>query len=156
MPVRHAVPADFDDICDMLLAHAAHEGGTMTLHRDELHETLFGERPVGRALIASAEGSDAAAGCALWYPTFSTWASRRGIWLEDLYVRPECRRLGLGRELLRFLRSLTTGRVEWDVSHGNDAAEAFYRSLGAGPVGGWTRYRWAPTTETPGAETVGV
>lgn len=134
----------------MLLAHADHEGGEMTLHRDELHTTLFGPHRVGRALIASPEGSSETAGCALWYPTFSTWASRRGIWLEDLYVKPGYRRHGLGRELLAFLRSLTTGRVEWDVSHGNTSAEAFYQALGAGPVGGWTRYRWAPTTGEPG------
>jgi GNAT superfamily N-acetyltransferase len=154
MPVRTAEPSDFDEICDMLLAHAAHEGGEMTLHRAELFETLFGSRPVGRALIASPADSPAAAGCALWYPTFSTWASRRGIWLEDLYVRPEYRRHGLGRELLDALRSKTTGRVEWDVSHGNEAAEAFYQSLGAIPVGGWTRYRWAPTRELPETELV--
>lgn len=149
MPVRAAEPADLDEICAMLLAHAAHEGGAITLHRNELRETLFGTEPVGHALIATSPGSAQVGGCALWYRTFSTWAGRRGIWLEDLYVKPEHRRHGLGRELLAALRERTTGRIEWDVSHGNTAAEAFYAALGAAPVGGWTRYRWAPTTDVP-------
>jgi GNAT superfamily N-acetyltransferase len=149
MPVRPAEPADFDAVWALLLAHAAHEGGVMAQHRAEMQDTLFGPSPVGGALVAMPPGSATVVGCALWYPTFSTWASRRGIWLDDLFVEPEHRRHGLGRELLMTLRGMTTGRVEWDVSHGNAAAEAFYASLGAKPAGGWTRYRWAPTTEVP-------
>lgn len=149
MPVRPAEPGDFEEICALLQAHAAHEGAAhlMTLRPDAMYETLFGERPVGRAHVASPPcAPDTIAGAALWYPTFSTWESRQGIWLEDLYVKPEYRRHGLGRELLTTLRSLTAGRVEWEVAHGNGEAEAFYRSLGAREVGGWTRYRW----EAPG------
>lgn len=144
MPVRPAEPADFDEICSLVLAHADHEGAVsqVTLLADEMYEALFGDQMVARAHVALPPSASVIAGVALWYPTFSTWESRRGIWLEDLYIRPEYRRHGLGRELLGALRSLTTGRVEWEVSHGNDGAEDFYLSLGARPVGGWTRFRW--------------
>jgi GNAT superfamily N-acetyltransferase len=145
MPVRPAEPADFEEICELLLAHAAHEGAAdqVTLNRQETYEALFGDRPVARAHIASPpDAPQTIAGFALWYPTFSSWQTLPGIWLEDLYVKPEHRRYGLGRELLSALRALTSGRVEWDVAHGNHAAEKFYQKLGAEPVGGWTRYRW--------------
>ncbi|QFG24234.1 GNAT family N-acetyltransferase [Actinomadura sp. WMMB 499] len=146
MPVRPAEPDDFEAICAMLLAHAAHEGAgdQMRLHREETYAALFGAAPVVRAHIASPpDAPGTTAGFALWYPTFSSWATKPGIWLEDLYIEPEHRRHGLGRELLDTLRSLTDGRVEWDVADGNDAAQDFYRSLGALPVGGWIRYRWS-------------
>ncbi|MFC4944420.1 GNAT family N-acetyltransferase [Pseudonocardia sp. GCM10023141] len=149
MPVRPAEPADLDAICAMIKAHAELEGGAVALHLTELHETLFADHAIGHALIATPPGSTVPAGCALWYRTFSTWAGRRGIWLEDLYVEPEHRRHGLGRELLMALRAATTGRVEWDVARANDGAQAFYRSLGAEPIEGWTRFRWAPTTPQP-------
>ncbi|MHB1930729.1 MAG: GNAT family N-acetyltransferase, partial [Acidimicrobiales bacterium] len=104
---------------------------------------LFGPDPVLRALVAHPEAEPGtAAGCALWYPTFSSWAASAGIWLEDLYVRPAYRRLGLGRELLAALRAGTSGRVEWDVHRDNADAPRFYTSLGASPVPEWIRYRW--------------
>ncbi|MFB9836900.1 GNAT family N-acetyltransferase [Actinoallomurus acaciae] len=146
MSVRPIEPADFEEICALLLAHAAHEGvaDRVRLDRQETYDALFGDHPVARAHIATPpDAPDVIAGFALWYPTFSSWDTRAGIWLEDLYIKPEYRRYGLGRELLSALRSLTSGRVEWDVAHGNDGAEKFYRSLGAEPVGGWTRYRWS-------------
>ncbi|MEV5575230.1 GNAT family N-acetyltransferase [Spirillospora sp. NPDC052269] len=146
MPVRPAEPGDFEEICALLLDHAEHEGAVdlMRLHRRRTHDALFGEDPVIRAHVASPpDVPGTVAGLALWYPTFSSWETRSGIWLEDLYVRPEHRRYGLGRELLNTLRSLTDGRVEWDVAHGNQGAEGFYRRLGAEPVGGWTRFRWS-------------
>ena len=145
MPVRAAEPDDFEEICELLLAHAAYEGaGRVSLHRRETYEALFGEHSVARAHIAvPPDAAETVAGFALWYPTFSSWETRPGIWLEDLYVKPEHRRYGLGRELLATLRSLTSGRVEWDVAHGNDGAESFYQRLGAQPIRGWTRYRWS-------------
>ncbi|WP_067479433.1 GNAT family N-acetyltransferase [Actinomadura hibisca] len=146
MPVRPAEPADFDEICVLLLDHAAHEGAAdrMRLRLRETYDALFGDAPVVRGHIAvPPDAHGTVAGIALWYPTFSSWETRSGIWLEDLYIKPEYRRYGLGRELLATLRELTEGRLEWDVAHGNDGAERFYRSLGAEPVGGWTRYRWS-------------
>jgi GNAT superfamily N-acetyltransferase len=146
MPVRPAEPGDFEEICALLQAHAVHEGAAdqARLHRTETYDALFGVQPLVWAHIASPpEAPEVVAGFALWYPTFSSWETRAGIWLEDLYIKPEYRRYGLGRELLATLRSLTEGRVEWDVARGNDDAESFYRRLGAEPVGGWTRYRWS-------------
>jgi GNAT superfamily N-acetyltransferase len=88
------------------------------------------------------DGNGGLAAHALWYPTFSTFLGRTGIWLEDLYVRPEHRRKGYGRELLTFLRQQTQGRLEWDVLEWNAPAMDFYQRLGARPMAGWTRYRW--------------
>jgi GNAT superfamily N-acetyltransferase len=85
------------------------------------------------------------AGFALWFRTFSTFLGRSGIWLEDLFVRPEHRGRGLGKELITHLRTLTTGRVEWAVLDWNDPAIGFYQGLGAAPLDGWTTYRWSPS-----------
>lgn len=145
MPVREAVPADTAAIAEMVREHAAHEGGLEQCRFDEARgrSALFGDEPVLRALVAHPDGAPGtAAGCALWYPTYSSWAAEPGIWLEDLYVKPAHRRLGLGRELLTALRARTAGRIEWDVHHDNADAPRFYLSLGAAPVPEWVRYRW--------------
>ncbi len=145
MPVRDARPGDVAEIAAMVREHAAHEGALEQCRFDAGagRAALFGPSPTLRALVAHLEGeAERPAGFALWYPTFSSWAATAGIWLEDLYVRPEHRRSGLGRELLAALRAATPGRIEWDVKHGNDDAAAFYRRLGAAPVEGWTKYRW--------------
>ncbi|MBP2477826.1 GNAT superfamily N-acetyltransferase [Crossiella equi] len=145
MPVRDATPADLDDICDLIQEHAAYEGHPgLLLDRQDMREHLFGPHPWARVLIATPpEAPTLTAGFALWHNTFSTWAAQPGIWLDDLFIRAEHRKHGLGRELLAVLRTRTTGRVEWEVQQGNTSAEGFYRSLGAHPVNGWTRYRWS-------------
>jgi GNAT superfamily N-acetyltransferase len=108
-----------------------------------LREHLFGERPVAEVLIAEHGGE--AAGFALFFHTFSTFLGRPGIYLEDLYVRPEFRRAGIGRALLVHLASVARergcGRLEWSVLDWNEAAIGFYRGIGASPVSGWTVYR---------------
>ncbi len=86
---------------------------------------------------------------AMYFVTFSTWLGRPGLWLEDLFVRPEFRGEGLGRALLDAVRARTDGRVEWAVLDWNEPAIGFYRSLGAEPVEGWTRYRWLPGSGPP-------
>ncbi|MCK2239873.1 MULTISPECIES: GNAT family N-acetyltransferase [unclassified Crossiella] len=144
MPVREATPADLDDICDLIQEHATYEGNqTLTLNRADMAEHLFGPQPWAAVLIAEPpDRPGTTAGFALWHNTFSTWAAQPGIWLDDLFVRAGYRGYGLGRELLAELRCRTDGRVEWEVRWGNTSAEGFYRSLGAHPVDGWTRYRW--------------
>ncbi|HXY28850.1 MAG TPA: GNAT family N-acetyltransferase, partial [Acidimicrobiales bacterium] len=67
---------------------------------------------------------------------------KHGIWLEDIYVRPEHRRRGHATALLAHLREQTQGRLEWDVLEWNAPALDFYQRLGARPMAGWTRYRW--------------
>ena len=71
--------------------------------------------------------------------TFSTFLGRTGIWLEDLYVRPEHRRRGYATALLEHMRSLTEGRLEWEVLEWNSPAIDFYQRVGARPMAGWTR-----------------
>jgi GNAT superfamily N-acetyltransferase len=108
---------------------------------ESLQDALFGDEPGARVLIAETDDGRVA-GMALWFPTFSTFLGRSGIWLEDLFVRPEFRGSGFGRALIDHLRTLTDGRVEWAVLDWNQRAIRFYESLGARPVPGWTRYRW--------------
>ena len=85
------------------------------------------------------------AGIAIWYVTFSTWKVRHGVWLEDLFVTPERRGLGLGRMLLETLAQVCVERgyprFEWWVLDWNTPAHGFYRSLGAVPQDEWTVWR---------------
>ena len=108
-----------------------------------LREQLFGERPVAEVLIADRGGD--AAGFALFFHTFSTFLGKPGIYLEDLYVRPEFRGSGVGRALLvhlgRLAKERGCGRIEWAVLDWNEPAIGFYGSIGASPVSGWTVYR---------------
>jgi GNAT superfamily N-acetyltransferase len=108
-----------------------------------LQEALFGTRPAAEALIAELEGE--VAGYALFYPTFSTFLAIQGIWLEDLYVRPEHRKAGAGRALLAAvaarLRERGGQRLEWSALDWNELALGFYRSLGAGAMTEWITHR---------------
>ncbi len=108
-----------------------------------LHESLFGARPYAEVLIAERDG--AAAGFALFFHNYSTFLARPGIYLEDLYVRPECRGHGVGKTLLRRLAALAVerncGRLEWSVLNWNTDAIGFYEQLGARPQDEWTVYR---------------
>lgn len=108
---------------------------------DELEDALFGERAFVHVTIAERPHASFA-GLAMWYRTFSSWARTSGIWLEDLFVVEAHRASGVGRELMDYLRAQTDGRIEWDVSPGNVAAERFYARLGAVALPGVTRYRW--------------
>jgi GNAT superfamily N-acetyltransferase len=142
MIVRDAEPRDLEEILALVrsLAEYEREPGAVVFDREEFARHCFGEDPVARVLIANVD--EAVAGFALYYRTFSTWLGRDGIWLEDLFVRPEYRRQGCARELLAELRRRTSGRVEWAVLDWNEPAHDFYRSIGATPVDGWTIWRW--------------
>lgn len=143
MPIRDATAADLDQICALIEEHARYEGNDqLELDRAGMREYLFGSAPVAWAVIA--ETSARVAGFALCTWSFSTWEARPGIWLDDLYIRPDFRSHGFGRAMLAELGSRTSGRVEWEVRAGNERAEAFYQRLGAEPVHGWVQYRWRP------------
>ena len=105
-----------------------------------LAAALFGEAP--RVFCDIAETDGAAAGFALWFYTFSTFRGKHGIYLEDLFVRPEHRGLGIGKALLAGLARRCVeedlGRLEWAVLDWNEPAIAFYRSMGARLLDGWT------------------
>ena len=143
MPIRDATPDDLDEIAAMIRELAEYEQAADEVAFDpaDLATHLFGPDPAAHVLIATADGGTVI-GMALWYRTFSTWVGRPGIWLEDLFVRPEHRGSGAGRALLDAVRAGTGDRVEWAVLDWNESAIGFYRSLGAEPVDGWTRYRW--------------
>jgi GNAT superfamily N-acetyltransferase len=137
--------ATVDDVPEILalireLADYERELESARATEDQLRAHLFGPDPAASVLVAEADGE--VAGFALWYRTFSTWEGAPGIWLEDLFVRPQFRKRGLGLALLQELRRLTDGRVEWAVLDWNQPSIDLYEALGARPVDGWTRYRW--------------
>jgi GNAT superfamily N-acetyltransferase len=110
---------------------------------ERLRDTLFGARPAAEVVIA--EDADEAVGFALFFHNYSTFLAQPGIYLEDLYVRPEARGRGAGRALLAHLARLAKergcGRLEWWVLDWNESAIRFYRSLGAQPMDDWTVFR---------------
>jgi GNAT superfamily N-acetyltransferase len=110
---------------------------------ESLVEVLFGEKPAAEVLLAF-EG-DSAVGFAVYFYNFSTWLGRPGLYLEDLFVRPEKRGKGYGRallvELAKIARDRGCGRMEWAVLDWNEPAIKFYRSLGAQPMHEWTVFR---------------
>jgi GNAT superfamily N-acetyltransferase len=148
VPVRPARPSDLSEILALVRELADYEemADEVVLRPEQLEAALFGREPVAHVLVAEADGGEVA-GMALWFPTFSTFLGQPGIWLEDLFVRPAHRRRGHGRALLAELRSMTDGRVEWDVLDWNTPAQEFYDQLGAAPMDGWTRYRWSPAEQ---------
>jgi GNAT superfamily N-acetyltransferase len=140
--IRDAEETDVPEILALVreLAEYEREPDAVTFDADEFAGHLFGDGAVARCLIAEHDG--AVAGFALYFRTFSTWLGRDGIWLEDLFVRPAFRRLGIGAALLDELRHRTNGRVEWSVLDWNTPAHDFYRSFGARPLDEWTVWRW--------------
>ena len=149
MTVRSATPNDLAEIAALIRELADYERLAHEVAFDdaELGRHLFGPDPAAKVLIAedAAPGEPpGVVGFALYFSTFSTFLGRPGLWLEDLFVRPEHRGKGHGAALLQHLRALTDGRLEWAVLDWNESAVAFYEGLGAGPVRGWTRYRWIP------------
>jgi GNAT superfamily N-acetyltransferase len=121
--------------------HLAHE---VEITAASLREALFGERPVAGALLARADGQPA--GYAVYYRTFSTFVGRAGVFLDDLYVRPEYRKRGIGRALLERVAAADTtkaggGRLEWIALRWNENAFRFYRSLGAKVMDDWALLR---------------
>jgi len=144
MPVRDAEAGDAEEICALIEEHAVYEGNTsLQLDRAEMTKHLFGPDPKAWVLIAEApDAPGRVAGFAFCCWNFSTWLAEPGIWLDDLFIRPEHRRHGLGRELLVALRTRTTGRISWDMQGGNEKAAEFYRKLGAKQVHEWIRYAW--------------
>lgn len=143
--VRPARREDVPVIASLIRALAEYEKLAHECHADEeaLGEHLFGARPFVEALVAEDEGE--AVGFALFFHNYSTFLTRPGIYLEDLFVRPEARGRGIGRALLSRLAALAVergcGRLEWSVLDWNRPAIGFYRRLGARPMEEWTVFR---------------
>jgi GNAT superfamily N-acetyltransferase len=143
--VRPIRPEDVPAVVGLVRELADYEKALdeVRLTEEQLHESLFGERPALFGHVAVAD--DDVVGMALWFLNFSTWRGTHGIYLEDLYVRPAHRGSGLGRELLRTLAELCVqrgwSRLEWSVLDWNTPSIDFYRAAGAVPMEGWTVFR---------------
>ncbi|HML99498.1 MAG TPA: GNAT family N-acetyltransferase [Tepidiformaceae bacterium] len=146
MPLRAATEADLDTIIELIraLAEYEREPDAVRLDRADLGRHLFGPRPYAEVILAETEAG-ASAGFALFFHNFSTWEGRPGIYLEDLFVRPQYRGEGYGKALLaalaRLARERGCARLEWAVLDWNAPAIRFYRALGAVPLDEWTTYR---------------
>jgi GNAT superfamily N-acetyltransferase len=141
-------PAARDDVPLLLeligeLAEYERLRDEVVLDAELLERHLFGERAVAEAVVAEIDGEPI--GYALFFPTFSTFLGRPGIWLEDLLVRPAQRGAGVGRALLEHVARLAVvrgcGRLEWSALDWNEAALAFYRGVGARRMGEWQLHR---------------
>ncbi len=143
--IRPATVADVPLILQLIRELAEYERAPHEAVATEagLHEVLFGEKPAAEVLIAS-EGAEPV-GFAVYFFNFSTWLGRAGLYLEDLFVRPEHRAKGYGRALLVRLAQIAhargCGRMEWAVLDWNEPAIGFYKKLGATSIDEWTMFR---------------
>jgi GNAT superfamily N-acetyltransferase len=141
-------PATVDDVPTILrcirgLAEYEKLGHECQATETLLRESLFGAAPAAEVTLALVD--DVPAGFALWFRSYSTFLAQPGIYLEDLFVFPEFRGHGIGKQLLTSLARTAVergyGRLEWAVLDWNADAIGFYESLGAIPMGDWTTYR---------------
>ncbi|MEG8041176.1 GNAT family N-acetyltransferase [Sphingomonas sp. LR60] len=145
LTIRPATAADVPTMLGFVRDLAAFEKAPDAVEANEpmLHDALFGGTPAAEALIADLDGR--AAGFAIFYPTFSTWTGKRGIWLDDLYIAPEARGQGAGAALLKALAGIAIdrgyARFEWWVLDWNTPAIDFYRAKGAVAQDEWTVQR---------------
>jgi GNAT superfamily N-acetyltransferase len=145
LTIRAATPDDTATILSFIQDLAEYEKLAHEVVADEpaLRATLFGARPAAEVLLAELAG--APVGFALFFPSYSTFLAKPGLYLEDLFVRPAARGRGVGRALMSALARIAVsrdyGRFEWSVLDWNEPALAFYRSLGAKPQSEWTVQR---------------
>jgi GNAT superfamily N-acetyltransferase len=154
--IRPAAPSDIGTILRFVreLAEYEREPDAVVASEASLHESLFGPGAVARAVIAEDAGTPL--GFAVYFFNFSTWLGRPGLYLEDLYVTPDARGRGIGKQLLSHLAQIAVGqgcgRMEWAVLDWNEPAIQFYRAAGAVPMEEWTVYRLTGDTLTQFAE----
>jgi GNAT superfamily N-acetyltransferase len=145
MTVRPVRPGDVPALVGLVRELAEYERALdeVRLTEQQLTASLFGEAPALFGHVAEVDGE--VVGLALWFLNFSTWRGTHGIYLEDLYVRPEHRGSGLGRELLRTLAAVCAergwSRLEWSVLDWNTPSIEFYKAAGAVPMDEWTVFR---------------
>ena len=143
--IRAARPEDVPAIRELIVELATYERMPEQAKAtdEQLRAALFGEHPAVFALVAEAEQS--VVGFALWFLNFSTWEGVHGIYLEDLYVRPEARGRGFGKALLQSLAAIAVhrgyARFEWWVLDWNTPSIEFYRAMGAVSMDEWTVFR---------------
>ncbi|HUP49945.1 MAG TPA: GNAT family N-acetyltransferase [Thermoanaerobaculia bacterium] len=143
--IRAAAEADVPLILSFIRDLARYEKleESVVTTEERLRDSLFGERPYAEVLIGEESGQPVA--FALFFHNYSTFLGRPGLYLEDLFVKPEARGRGHGRAMLarlaRVARERNCGRMEWWVLDWNEPAIAFYRRLGAVPMDDWTVFR---------------
>src|SRR2546428_5452733 len=139
--IRAAAVVDVPIILDLIRALATYERAPneVTATEDQLVDVLFGEKPAAEVLLGFED--DKPVGFAVFFQNFSTWLGRPGLYLEDLFVKPDHRGKGYGRALLvdlaKIARERGCGRMEWAVLDWNEPAIEFYRKLGAKPMDEW-------------------
>ena len=145
LSIRPATRADIGLIADLIRALADYEKLLHAVRFDEavLAEKLFGARPYAEVVIGEIDG--VAQSFALFFHNFSTFEGKPGIYLEDLFVRPEARGSGLGKAVLAHLAALAVerdcARLEWSVLDWNEPSIGFYKALGARFMDEWTVMR---------------
>ena len=145
MSVRPIRPDDVPAVVGLVRELAEYEKALheVRLTEEQLHDRLFGEDPKLFGHVVEVDGRVVC--MALWFLNFSTWRGTHGIYLEDLFVQPQHRGSGLGRELLRTLAALCVergySRLEWSVLDWNTPSIDFYRAAGALPMDEWTVFR---------------
>ena len=143
--IRPATADDVPVILELIRALAVYEKleADVVIAPDDLREHLFGQRPFAECLMA--EDGGAVVGFALFFHNYSTFRGKPGIYLEDLFVRPERRGFGHGKALFASLARLAVergcARLEWAVLDWNEPSIAFYEALGAKAMDDWTTYR---------------
>ena len=143
--IRPADEGDVEALIQLIhdLAEFERSPDSVMIEPEQLRAALFGESPAVHAHVAAEGGL--LLGMAIWFRNFSTWTGRSGIYLEDLYVRPEARSRGIGRALIAELAAIARragyARLDWSVLDWNKSAIDFYESLGAVPMDEWTGYR---------------
>ena len=143
--IRRATVADVGTILNLIRELATYERAPdqVTATAEQLVDVLFGKKRAAEVLLAFER--EEPVGFAVYFYNFSTWLGRPGLYLEDLFVRPEQRGKGFGRallvELAKIARDRGCGRMEWAVLDWNEPAIDFYRKLGAKPMDEWTVFR---------------
>ena len=143
--IAPAAPTDVPRIHALMRGLAVYEKieHEMVSTEADLERALFGTPVLAEAIVARIDDG-APVGFALFYPTYSTFSGKPGLWLEDLFVDPAARGAGVGRALLAALAALAVARgcgsVQWEVLDWNAPAIGFYAGLGAEPLGEWTTY----------------
>jgi GNAT superfamily N-acetyltransferase len=157
--IRRATPADVPTLVELVYALADYVNACGDCHLTEaqLHTALFGPSPAVFAHVAQDDSGDEILGCAIWFLNYSTWTGTHGIYLEDLFVRPEARGRGLGKALIAALAREAAERgyqrVAWSVLDWNTPSIDFYKSLGAEPQPESIGYRLSGPALTRLAET---
>jgi len=143
--IRAATPADAGQILAFITELAIYEKAEQQVSANvaDIEQSLFAADSPARGLICSLDGQPI--GFAVYFFNYSTWLGRKGLYLEDLYISPQQRGAGAGKQMLRHLAKIACdsgcGRFEWSVLDWNEPAIKFYQSLGAAPQDEWIRYR---------------